>query len=131
MGICFLPSFYIVLTFICSKNIAPTKPEHSDTLSVCRNINQATTTMRNLYMSIKSNAIRRNSRCRICNENGIGKRRAAYGHLTCKPCAEVKAKDVRKSWCVLTLHKQGAMFFTPEFARQAAVGANNKGGIVR
>jgi hypothetical protein len=32
---------------------------------------------------------------------------------------------------VLTLHKQGAMLFTPAFAREAAIGANNKGGIVK
>lgn len=73
----------------------------------------------------------KNGYCMKCHVNGIGRKRATYGHLICKPCAEVKAKDVRKSWCILTLHKQGAMFFTPEFARQAAVGANNKGGIVR
>ncbi len=83
----------------------------------------------NLYKRLR--ARRTNGYCTKCHVNGIGKKRAAYGHLICKPCGEVKAKADRKSWCVLTLHKQGAMFFTPEYARTAAVGANNKGGIVR
>ena len=75
--------------------------------------------------------VAKNGYCLRCKVNGVGKKRAKYGHLICKPCGEVKAKTDRKSWCVLTLHKQGAMFFTPEYAREAAVGANNKGGIVR
>lgn len=74
---------------------------------------------------------KRNMWCSRCHTNGIGKKRAQYGHLICKPCGEVKAKDDRKSWCVLTLHKQGPMFFTPEYARIAAVGANCKGGVVK
>lgn len=82
-------------------------------------------------MQSKPKPKHQNGRCRICNTNGIGKKRAAYGHLICKPCGEVKAKEVRKSWCVLTLHKQGPMLFTPEFALEAAVGANCKGGIVK
>lgn len=49
----------------------------------------------------------------------------------CATCRETKAQAVRKSWCVLTPHKQGAMFFTPEFAREAAMGINNKGGLVK
>ena len=73
----------------------------------------------------------KNGYCRICHENGIGKKRARYGHLICKPCGEVKAKEARKGWTVLTLHKQGPMFFTPEYALVAAVGANCKGGIVK
>ena len=72
-----------------------------------------------------------NGYCIKCRTNGIGKKRASYGHLICKPCGEDKAKAERKSWCVLTLHKQGPMFFTPEYAREAAVGANCKGGIVK
>ena len=82
-------------------------------------------------MSTKPNTIRRNGYCRICHENGIGKKRAAYGHLICKPCGEVKAKEVRKSWCVLTPHKQGAMLFTPQFALEAVIGINQKGGLVK
>jgi len=35
------------------------------------------------------------------------------------------------SWTVLTPHKQGAMFFTPEFAKEAARGINNKGGLIK
>ena len=49
----------------------------------------------------------------------------------CAGCRETNAQAVRMSWCVLTPHKQGAMFFTPEFAREAAKGINNKGGLVK
>jgi hypothetical protein len=37
----------------------------------------------------------------------------------------------RSSWCVLTPHKQGPMFFTAESAREMAKGINSKGGIVK
>ena len=49
----------------------------------------------------------------------------------CANCRETNAQTVRMSWTVLTPHKQGAMFFTPEFAREAAQGINNKGGLVK
>jgi hypothetical protein len=29
------------------------------------------------------------------------------------------------------MHKQGAMLFTPAFAREAAIGINNKGGLIK
>jgi len=72
-----------------------------------------------------------NGYCRICRINGIGKKRAAYGHTVCKPCGEKASVLARKSWCVLTPHKQGAMFFTADYAREAAIGINNKGGLTR
>lgn len=50
--------------------------------------------------------------------------------ILCLFCGEEAARSERASWCVLTPHKQGAMYFTKEFARQAAIGINNKGGIV-
>lgn len=50
--------------------------------------------------------------------------------VICLWCGEEAARQERLSWCVLTPHKQGAMFFTQSFAREAAVGINNKGGIV-
>jgi hypothetical protein len=49
----------------------------------------------------------------------------------CIPCREHAAKEVRKGWCVLTPHKQGAMFFTAAYAREAAIGINNKGGLIK
>jgi len=71
---------------------------------------------------------RSNGYCIRCHVNGIGKKRAAYGHLVCKPCGEIKAKTDRKSWCVLTLHKQNYFLCTNQ---TDLAGINNKGGIVR
>lgn len=49
----------------------------------------------------------------------------------CKKCGEKKSKEVQKGWTVLTPHKQGPMFFSQAFAREAAKGINNKGGLVK
>jgi hypothetical protein len=49
----------------------------------------------------------------------------------CDDCREDAAIEARRHWCVLTPHKQGPMFFTNNFAREAAKGINNKGGLVR
>lgn len=57
--------------------------------------------------------------------------RRGIGRYTCMDCGERSATRERTSWCVLTPHKQGAMFFTAEYAREAAAGINNKGGLVR
>jgi len=51
--------------------------------------------------------------------------------LLCKECGDAAAKEARKSWTILTPHKQGAMFFTAETAREVAIGINNKGGLVK
>ena len=71
--------------------------------------------------------------CSRCGEN-VDSRRAEWladqGKSTmCMSCGEKDARQVKH--CVLTLHKQGPMAFTAEFGRVAAVGANNKGGLVR
>ena len=73
--------------------------------------------------------------CGCCGEE-VGSslfpaRRAALGYVLCLPCGELASKQERQSWCVLTPHKQGPMFFTKENARQAAIGINNKGGLVK
>lgn len=68
--------------------------------------------------------------CHTCGEE-IDPPARAQIYTTCKACGEKDATAARRSWCVLTLHKQGPMLFTPAFAREAAIGANNKGGIVR
>jgi hypothetical protein len=70
----------------------------------------------------------RNGYCRICNENGIGKKRAAYGHLICKACGEVKAKAERKNWCVAPMHKSNYMLITNPLD---LLGINQKGGLVK
>lgn len=49
----------------------------------------------------------------------------------CPACADQAAIQARKSWCILTPHKQGPMLFTAAYAREAAIGINNKGGLVK
>jgi tRNA(Ile2) C34 agmatinyltransferase TiaS len=68
-------------------------------------------------------------KCMACGETFSAKR-ARAGYKLCLLCGEEQAAKDRKSWCVLTPHKQGAMFFTAQSAREAAVGINNKGGLV-
>lgn len=51
--------------------------------------------------------------------------------ILCLSCGDIAAKEARKSWTVLTPHKQGPMFFTAETAREVAIGINNKGGLVK
>jgi hypothetical protein len=69
-------------------------------------------------------------RCVNCNDD-IDPRRVALGYRVCLLCGEEAAREERTRWCVLTPHKQGAMFFTSEFAREAAKGIGNKGGLHR
>ncbi len=57
--------------------------------------------------------------------------RTDLGYRVCLLCGEEAAREERRGWCVLTPHKQGAMFFTAQFAREAAAGINNKGGLHR
>ena len=71
--------------------------------------------------------------CSECGES-VESRRAAWlaredKPVLCMSCGEAAARLVKH--CVLTLHKQGPMAFTAEFGRTAAVGANNKGGLVK
>ena len=68
--------------------------------------------------------------CVECGEHFASARRKA-GYNVCMPCGDKAAREERKHWTVLTPHKQGAMFFTAENAREAAVGINNKGGLVK
>jgi hypothetical protein len=68
--------------------------------------------------------------CPQCDDD-IDPRRVALGYGLCMMCGEEAAREERRSWCVLTPHKQGPMFFTSEFAREAAKGINNKGGLHR
>lgn len=68
--------------------------------------------------------------CTRCGDHYAPARRAA-GYDICLSCGDIAAMEERRSWCVLTPHKQGAMFFTAEYAREAAIGINNKGGLVK
>jgi hypothetical protein len=71
-----------------------------------------------------------NTHCRTCGDLITPLARAAIKN-TCLPCGEEAATQERKSWCILTMHKQGAMLFSPSFAREAAIGINNKGGLIK
>lgn len=68
--------------------------------------------------------------CVSCGDTYSAARRLA-GYQLCLPCGEDRARKDRASWCVLTPHKQGAMYFTAESAREVAAGINNKGGLYR
>lgn len=69
--------------------------------------------------------------CPVCEKNKVDPRRWEIGRKLCPPCGEEAAKTERESWCVLTPHKQGGMYFTPESAREMAKGINNKGGLIK
>jgi hypothetical protein len=68
--------------------------------------------------------------CPQCGD-AVPAARVALGRRLCLPCGEEHARQERAGWTILTPHKQGAMLFTPEFAREAARGINNKGGLHR
>ena len=56
-------------------------------------------------------------RCIKCNENGVGRKRAALGHLICKPCGERESIEQRASWCVMQSYGKGNyQFVTPTTA---------------
>ena len=66
--------------------------------------------------------------CVVCRAVFSPKRRK-IGKTTCLDCGDKQAHQVKHT--VLTPHKQGPMYFTTEFAREAAQGINNKGGLVK
>ena len=69
--------------------------------------------------------------CTACYGGYVPLARIRLGRTTCLPCGEQIAKEQAKRFTVLTPHKQGAMYFTAEFAREAAMGINNKGGLIK
>lgn len=44
--------------------------------------------------------------CRACGED-YPARRAALGYRTCMDCGETEAVEMRTSWCIAPLPKQG------------------------
>ena len=68
--------------------------------------------------------------CLMCGEY-LSRGRWELGYKTCLFCGEEQARQERSRWTILTPHKQGAMFFTAEYAREAAKGINQKGGPVK
>jgi len=53
-------------------------------------------------------------------------KRSKAGYQLCLSCGEDAAQTQRKSWCIMTPHKQGAMFFTVDSAKELAKGINSK-----
>ena len=70
------------------------------------------------------------TQCGMCGDY-LSRGRWELGYRTCLWCGEEQARQERLGWCVMAPHKQGPMFFTSEFALEAAVGINNKGGLVK
>ena len=70
----------------------------------------------------------KDNECRNCGEE-FPMPRAELGYELCLECGDAVAKKVKHT--ILTPHKQGAMFFTQDFAREAAKGIGNKGGFYR
>ena len=55
--------------------------------------------------------------CLKCRVNGVGRKRAAFGHLICKPCGEEQARIQRASWTVIQSYGKGNyQFITPTTA---------------
>lgn len=67
--------------------------------------------------------------CTGCYGGYVPFARYKLGYTTCLECGEAQAK--KRKFTILTPHKQGAMYFSPEFAREAAMGINNKGGLIK
>jgi len=66
-------------------------------------------------------------RCIKCLTNGVGRIRASYGHLLCKPCGEENAIEQRKSWTVIQPYGKGNyQFVTPTTAINALRNTNQK-----
>ena len=66
-------------------------------------------------------------RCTFCYSNGVGKKRAAYGHTVCKPCGEERATAERASWCVVQEYgKGGYMYVSAESAPLTLKQTNQK-----
>lgn len=70
----------------------------------------------------------RNGYCRTVGcTNGIGRKRAAYGHLICKACGEAQAIQARTAWCVVQEYGKGAyQFVTASAAFQTLRETNQK-----
>lgn len=55
--------------------------------------------------------------CIKCHTNGVGRKRAAFGHLICKPCGEEDSIKQRQSWTVIQSYGKGNyQFITPTTA---------------
>ena len=65
--------------------------------------------------------------CIRCKVNGVGRKRAAFGHLICKPCGERESIKQRASWCVMQEYgKGGYMYVSAASAPTALKNTNQK-----
>lgn len=66
----------------------------------------------------------------ICPQCGdtVPAARAALGRRLCLPCGEEAARDERRGWTVVPMHKSNYMLLTD---RRDLMGINNKGGLHR
>ena len=65
--------------------------------------------------------------CIKCKVNGVGRKRASFGHLICKPCGEKESVRERASWCVVQEYgKGGYMYVTPTTALNTLQNTNQK-----
>lgn len=65
--------------------------------------------------------------CIKCKVNGVGRKRASFGHLICKPCGEEAAIGERATWCVVQEYgKGGYMYVTQQSAPLTLKQTNQK-----
>lgn len=65
--------------------------------------------------------------CLRCHVNGVGRKRASFGHLICKPCGEEQAQQDRLSWTVIQSYGKGNyQFVTPTTAMTDLRNTNQK-----
>ena len=67
--------------------------------------------------------------CIKCKVNGVGRKRAAFGHLICKPCGEETAKAERTKWCVVQEYQKGGYMFVTAQAAQTTLKQTNQKGV--
>ena len=65
--------------------------------------------------------------CIFCGDY-LAQARHNLGYRTCLECGEEQARQDRKLWCVVPMHKSNYFYCTDPLDLQ---GINNKGGLVR
>lgn len=65
--------------------------------------------------------------CVACGDH-VHAERWSFGMRLCRPCGEALARESRKSWTVVPMHKSNYFLCTDT---RDLVGINNKGGLVK
>ena len=65
--------------------------------------------------------------CLSCGDH-VHAERWSFGERLCRPCGEALARETRKSWTVVPMHKSNYFLCTD---KRDLVGINNKGGLVK